>query len=119
MLNLKRIVISSVVMLGVLSAGVVSVSVAAEKAKSYQLSLNTATRVGTQVLTAGDYRFRLEGANAIFTKQGNKTTFTTPAKLEASNAKFDHTTIHLVRDGDQPRITSIELGGGKDLLKLD
>ena len=118
MLNFKRIVTLSIVMLGLFSVGVVSGG-AAEKARSYELSVNTATKVGTQVLTAGDYKLRLEGSNAVFTKQSTQATFTAPAKLEAGNAKFGHTTIHLVQDAGQPRITSIELEGSKDLLNLD
>lgn len=120
MLNLKRIVTPCVVMLGLLSVGVISASGGtAEKARSYELSLNAATKVGTQVLRAGDYKVRLEGPNAVFTNKSDKATFTAPAKLEAGNQKFDHTTMHFVQDGGQPRITSIELRGGKDLLKLD
>lgn len=123
MLNLNRIFTLSGVMLGLLSVGVVSARGSAEKARSYELSLNTATKVGTQVLTAGDYKLRLEGANAVFTKQSDrqssKATVTAPAKLEAGNEKFAYTVIHTVLDAGQPRIISIELKGGKDLLKLD
>ena len=119
MLNLKRIVTPSAVMLGLLSVGLASAGAATGKARSYQLSLNTAMKVDSQVLAAGDYKLKLEGSNAIFTKQSSKATFTVPAKLEAGNAKFDHTTILVDQDAGQSRITSIELGGGKDLLKLD
>ncbi len=120
MLNLKRILLPSVAMLGLLS--VVGASGATEKAKNYEVSLNTAMKVGSQVLAAGDYKLKLEGSNAVFTRQSNgrnKETFTASATLEAGDAKFDHTTIHSVQDGGQPRITSIELRGGKELLKLN
>jgi hypothetical protein len=119
MLNLKRIVIVSGVVLGFLSAGVVSASAAAEKARSYELSLNTATKVGTQVLTAGDYKLRLEGSNAVFTNESSKATFTAPATLEPGNAKFEQTSIRTVQDAGEPRIISIGLRGGKDVLKLN
>jgi hypothetical protein len=122
MLNLKRIVTLSVVTLGMLSVGVVS-GVAAQKAKSYQLSLDAPTKVGAQILTAGDYKLKLEGANAVFTKEGDRksdtATFTAPATLEEGTAKFDHTAIHAVLDAGQLRITSIELEGSKNLLKLN
>jgi hypothetical protein len=123
MLNLKRILAMSTVALGLISAGIFSpIGRAAERARSYDLSVTTPVKVGTQMLAAGDYKITLEGSNAIFTKQVNrhdKPTFTAPAKLEAGNAKFDHTTMHLVLDAGQQRISSIELKGSKDLLKLD
>ena len=120
MLNLKRIFTLAVAMLGLLSVFGVSASAAsAEKARSYEFSLNSATKVGTQVLTPGDYKVKVEGSNAIFTKESSKATFTTPAKLEAGNEKFDRTTVHVVDDSGQPRIVSVELKGGKDLLKLN
>jgi hypothetical protein len=122
MLNLKRIGTLSVVTLGMLSVGLVS-GVAAQKARSYELSLNTATKVGSQVLTPGDYKLKLEGSNAVFTKEGNRqsdaATFTSPATLEAGNAKFEHTAIHAVLDAGQQRIVAIELEGSKNLLKLN
>jgi hypothetical protein len=120
MLNLKRIVTLSGVMIGMLSASLINANAATEKARSYEVSLNAATKVGTQVLTAGDYKLKMEGANAVFTKENNnKATFTVPAKLEAGNTKFDYTTINLTQDAGQPRITSIGLKGGNELLKLN
>jgi hypothetical protein len=119
MLNLKRIVTLSGVMIGILSASLINANAATEKARSYEVSLNAATKVGTQVLTPGDYKLKMEGANAVFTNENNKATFTVPAKLEAGNAKFDYTTINLTQDAGQPRITSIGLKGGNELLKLN
>lgn len=121
MLNLKRILTSSMVTLGLLTAGLINAS-AAEKTKSYDLSFQSATKVGTQVLTPGDYKLHLDGANAVFTRRSNgqnKASVTAPAKLEAGSAKFDHTTMHVVLDAGQPRISSIELKGSKDLVRLD
>jgi hypothetical protein len=120
MLNLKRIFTLAVAMLGLLSVFVVTASAAsAEKARSYEFSVTSATKVGTQVLTPGDYKVKLDGSNAVFTKEGTKATFTAPAKLEAGSEKFDRTILHVVEDSGQPRIISVELKGGKDLLKLN
>jgi len=120
MLNLKRIMTPSGLILGLLSVGIFSVSAgAAQKSKSYEVSLNTAMKAGTQVLAAGDYKLRLEGLNAVFTKEGNKATFTIPAKVEAGDTKFDQTIILVDQNAGQPRITSIKLAGGKNVLKLN
>ncbi len=119
MLNLKRIVILSSVMLGLLMVGVVGASAAAEKAKSYELTLNSPTKVGTQVLAAGDYKVKVEGSSVVFTNESSKATFTAQAALEAGSAKFERTAVHTVQDAGEPRIVSIDLKGGKDVLKLD
>jgi len=117
MLSLKRFVpVLAVVLL--LSANLAGAA-AAEKAKSYSFSLASAAKVGNQVLTRGDYKVKLEGANAIFTKENTRATVTAPGKLETGKEKFDRTIIHQINDAGQPRITSIELGGTNGLLKLD
>lgn len=121
MLNFKRILTMSSVILALLAIGSAT-SGAAEKSRSYDLSVTTAVKLGAQVLNVGDYKITLEGSNAVFTKKSNshnKTTFTVPAKLEAVNRRFDHTTMHLVMDAGQPRISSLELKGSKDLLRLE
>jgi hypothetical protein len=119
MLNLKRIVTLSTVMLGLLSVGLVSSSAATEKAKSYELSLNGPTKLGTQVLNAGDYKVKVEGSSVVFTNESSKATFSAPATLQAGTAKFDRTAVITVQDAGEPRIVSIQLKGGKDVLKLN
>jgi len=115
--NLKRFVPALAVLAVMLLASVAGI--AAEKAKSYSFSVNTATKVGTQVLTPGDYKVKFEGSNAVFTKESTRASVTTPAKLESGNDTYDTTVVHKVDDSGQPRITAIELKGTKDLLKLN
>lgn len=107
-------------LLGLLCAGIASADNGAKaKAKSYAFTVGSDTKVGTVVLTRGEYKVKLEGADAIFTKDGTGKTFNAPAKLESTNEKFDRTRLHLVEDGGQGRIIAIELKGTQTLLKFD
>ena len=120
MLNLKRGVVLFAVVLGMLSVGIASANGGGkDKAKNYEISIKSATKVGTVVLKAGDYKLKLDGANAVFTRETSDTTFTTPGKLETATGHFDKTIIHQIQDGDQARIISIELKGTQSLLKFD
>lgn len=120
MLNLKKSVVFFAALLGLLSVGIASANGGGkEKAKTYEISVRSATKVGTVVLKPGDYKVKVEGANAIFSKEDSNTTLTTPSTLETVNDHFAQTILHQVQDGDQPRIVAIELKGTQSLLKFD
>ena len=118
MLSPKRLIPILAVILA-LPLAYVSGAAAAEKVKSYSFSLSSPAKVGNQVLARGDYKVKLEGSNAVFTKETTKATVTAPAKLETANEKFGRTVIHQINDVGQPRIVAIELAGTNDLLKLE
>ena len=107
-------------LLGLFCAGIASAdSGAKNKAKSYDITIGSAAKVGTIVLDRGDYKLKVEGDNATFKKDGSGKTFTTPAKLETAKDEFDRTMIHQVQDGGQSRIISIELKGTQTLVRFD
>ncbi len=60
----------------------------------------------------------MEGSSVVF-NESSKATLTAPAALEAGSAKFERTAVHTVQDAGEPRIVSIDLKGGKDVLKLN
>ncbi len=120
MLNLRRSFVFLAVLLGLLTVGIASANGGGkDKAKSYELTLGSATKVGNVVLKPGEYKFKLDGANAVFTKAGSDATFTAPAKLETGTESFSKTLIHQVQDGAQSRIISIALKGTQNTLKFD
>ncbi len=105
------------VVLGLSLAGGVSAKSAA-KARSYEVQVSSTTKVGTQVLKPGDYKVKLDGSNAVFTKENTKESVSAPATIVTGEEKFGSTVLHEVQDAGQSRVTSIELEGTKDLLKL-
>jgi hypothetical protein len=120
MFNLKKSIVFFAALLGLLSVGIASANGGGkEKAKTYGISVHSATKVGTVVLKPGDYKIKVEGANAIFSKEDSNTSFTTPGKIETVSDHFAQTILHQVQDGDQSRIVSIELKGTQSLLKFD
>jgi hypothetical protein len=118
MLNLKRSSVCIAILLGLLAGGIASAK-GGGKAKNYEITVSSATKVGAVVLKPGDYKLKVEGANAVFTKEGSDATFTAPAKIEEGKEMFDRTLVHQVQDGGQSRIISIALKGTQSLLKFD
>lgn len=107
-------------LMGLLCVGIASAADGSKsKAKNYGITAGTTTKAGTVVLSPGYYKFKVEGASAIFTKEGGSKTFTTPAKLEAGSEKFEQTILHQVKQEGQNRIISIGLKGTKTHLKVD
>lgn len=89
------------------------------KAKSYGFNLGSAMKAGNVVLKAGEYKVRLDGANAIFTREASNENFTIPAKIETGTQKFSKTAIVQSTAGGEAHIVSIDLKGTRDTLKLN
>ncbi len=86
-------------------------TVSIASAKTYDIILSATTKVGSTQLAAGEYKMKVEGANAIFTDQKTLKSVTVPAKIESSSKKFDTTSIEAEKQGDMDHIKAIELGG--------
>jgi len=107
-------------LLGLLCAGIASAdNTSKSKAKSYAITIASNVKVGEVVLPRGEYKVKVDGANAIFTRDGSGKTFSAPAKIEAANESFDQTSLHTIQDGSDHRLTAIELKGTQSLLKFD
>jgi len=117
MLNLKRSLVLFAVLLGLLTAGIVSAK--GSKVKSYEITISSAMKVGTVVLAPGEYKFKLDGSNAVFVKSRGGDTFTTPAKIEDGEDNYGRTVLRTVQDGDQTRIIGIALKGTKSMMKFN
>jgi hypothetical protein len=87
-------------------------------AKTYDIVLSAPTKVGNTQLTAGEYKMKVEGANAIFTDQKTFKSVTVPAKVESSSKKFESTQIDAEKQGDMDHIKAIELGGSTTKLEF-
>ncbi|MGA3100155.1 MAG: hypothetical protein ABSF25_27190 [Bryobacteraceae bacterium] len=86
-------------------------------AKTYDVSFNSATKVGSVQLKAGDYHLKLDGNKATFTDANSNKSVTTDVKVENSDKKFDQTLIDSTNDGGTNVVKDIELGGSK--IKID
>jgi hypothetical protein len=85
-------------------------------AKTYDIVLSNPTKVGSVQLKPGQYKLKVDGANAIFTESNSSKSFSTPVKVETSDKKFDDTRVQSTKDNDGDRINEIDLGGSKTKL---
>ena len=85
-------------------------------AKTYDIVLSNPTKVGSVQLKPGQYKLKVEGANAVFTDATSSKSVSTPVKVETGDKKFDDTRVQSVKDGDTDRINEIDLGGSKTKL---
>src|SRR5690349_8520770 len=85
-------------------------------AKTYEIVLSGPTKAGSVQLKAGQYKLKVEGANAVFTDVNSSKSFTTPVKVQNTDKKFDDTKVQTTKDGNVDRIDEIDLGGSKTKL---
>src|SRR6476659_5044245 len=100
----------------VLVAALAVSSLTIVSAKTYDIVLSNPTKVGSVQLKPGQYKLKVDGANAIFTDLNSSKSFTTPVKVETGDKKFDDTRVQSTKDTDGDRINEIDLGGSKTKL---
>jgi len=86
--------------------------------KTYDVFLSEGAKAGNVQLAAGEYKLKVEGANAVFTATENHQTFTVPVKVENTETKYNSTALDTTKQGDTVKITSIQLGGSKTKLEF-
>jgi len=85
-------------------------------ARTYQILLTAPTKAGSVQLKPGQYSVKVVGSNVTFTDENSSKTFTTPAKIETVDKKYDDTKVQSTKDGDTDRLEEIDLGGSKTKL---
>ena len=99
-------------------AALVLSTVSIASAKSYDVVLTSDAKAGSAQLSAGQYKLKVDGSNAIFTGGSKHQTFTVPVKVENMPTKFSSTALGTVKQGDSLEITTIELGGSTTKLEF-
>src|SRR5262245_49963836 len=79
--------------------------------KSSTVMFDKATTVGNVKLAPGEYRVKVDGANAVFTNSSNYKSVSTPVKVETGEKKFKDTAVDTLNAGSDPTVTSIAIGG--------
>ena len=85
--------------------------------KSYDVTFTSPSTVGGVTLPAGDYKVKVDGANAVFTSAHSNKAITTAVKVETVDKKYQFTAVDATKDGKTERVNAIELGGST--TKLD
>jgi opacity protein-like surface antigen len=108
---MKKLLLTSALALSFLSL--------ASAAKVYEIKLSRPTKVGNVQLKPGQYRLKINGGNAVFIEVETSKSFTTPAKLEDTDQKFDQTVVDTSVTDGMAKVKDIQLGGSKTKLSFD
>jgi len=87
-------------------------------AKTYEISLSSATKVGNVQLKAGQYSVKVDGDKAVFTHMDTAKQYTVPVKVQNVDKKFDSTRVDASKEGDVDVVKDIELGGSKTKIEF-
>jgi hypothetical protein len=87
-------------------------------AKSYDVILTSPTKAGSAELKPGQYRLKVDGANAVFTSSQNLKTFTAPVKVQTGEKKFGTTRVDTTNENGTRVIKEIDLGGTNTTLEF-
>jgi hypothetical protein len=79
-------------------------------AKQYTITFAKPVQVGTVKLAAGEYKIKVDGANAVFTDT-HKKAFTAPAKVEKTDKKSPYTAAETKDVNGEEQLNIIDLDG--------
>jgi hypothetical protein len=87
--------------------------------KSYGFTLGSPATVGSTELKPGEYKVKLDGAQAVIHDEQTGKSVTVPVKVEHNGAKYEQTTVQSNTKDGKDRIFEIHLGGSDTKLQLD
>src|SRR5215471_1738923 len=85
--------------------------------KSYDVIFSAPASVSGVKLAAGEYKVKVDGANAVFTDSKSKTV-TAPVKVGTGTKKYSYTAVDATKDGDVDKVNAIEFGGSTTRLEF-
>jgi hypothetical protein len=85
--------------------------------KSYDVIFSAPTSVSGVKLAAGEYKVKVDGANAVFTDSKSKTV-TAPVKVGTGAKKYSYTAVDATKEGDVDKVNAIEFGGSTTRLEF-
>ena len=80
--------------------------------KQYTVNFAQPIQVGTVKLAPGEYKVKVDGANATFT-DSKKKTYTAPVKVESVTKKFQVTSIESKQVNGAQQLDAIDIGGAE------
>src|ERR1039458_2778209 len=86
--------------------------------KSYDVIFLAPASVGGVQLAAGEYKLKVDGANAVFTDAHSKTVLSTAGKVQNAAKKFQYTAVDATKDGSVDKVSAIELGGSTTKIEF-
>lgn len=85
--------------------------------KTYGVTLHSSMKAGEAQLASGEYKVKIDGADAVFTDAQTGKSFSVPVKVESNEKKYAATAVDSITDGETQQLKAIELGGST--IKLE
>ena len=86
--------------------------------KSYDVIFSAPATVGSVKLAAGEYKVKVDGANAVFTDSKTFKSVSTPVEVKTGAKKFQFTAVDATKAEGVDKINAIELGGSSTKLEF-
>jgi hypothetical protein len=86
--------------------------------KSFTVVFDKPTTVGSITLAPGEYKVKVDGANAVFTNNSSYKSVTTPVKVETADKKFKDTAVDSTRNAAGEVVNAITVGGTTTKLEF-
>ena len=112
---MKKSLVLAVLSLGVMLS-LASTSFAGQK--SYDVIFSSPATVSGVKLAAGEYKVKVDGANAIFTDSKNFKSVSTAVKVDTGTKKFQFTAVDATKEAGVDKVNAIELGGSTTKLEF-
>lgn len=87
--------------------------------KYYSFTLTAPASAGGAELRPGEYKLKVEGAQAVIRDEQSGKTVSVPVKVEHNGQKYDQTTVQSNRKDGKDRIFEIHLGGSDTKLEVE
>ncbi len=87
-------------------------------AKTYDITLDHATKAGANELKPGEYKVKVEGSQAVITGEQDAKSVTVPVKVQTRDKKFPYTTVETTNQGGMDTIQAIDLGDSTTRLAV-
>ena len=85
--------------------------------KSYDVIFSAPSSVSGVKIAAGEYKVKVDGANAVFTDHNAKSV-SAPVKVETGAKKFAYTAVDASKEGGIDKVNAIEFGGSTTRLEF-
>jgi len=85
--------------------------------KSYDVIFSSPANVSGVQLPAGEYKVKVDGANAVFTDKKSKSV-SAPVKVENGSRKFQFTAVDASKEGSVDKVNAIEFAGSTTKLEF-
>jgi len=86
--------------------------------KAFTVSFDQPVTVGSVTLAPGEYKVKVDGANAVFTNNSNFKSVSTAVKVETGEKKFKDTAVDSIKNAAGQTVNAISIGGTTTKLEF-